>query len=284
MKGNKSLFAKMTQRARRMAKATKAEKKDDTALIEHDFTKLIYRARQMARRVSRPKMRPVTASDSSNTVDVRHFGPVALSNVEDGSDISSDRSVRYQANCEFSTMLQVPYGISKMLQLPIRTDQALASVEDCPVFPGLICPRFAQTPAQILPPISIALLQSQIARISATAKQRVVPAMACPIHSDFVWLKPAKAHAWSAQQMSNALLQRETALAQHTSAPAALLIDPPIVWPRPAHAHAQGVHASSMLPPPVISLGHRSRASVDCTGMPQVTGHCSRSSAPSGRT
>ena len=144
----------MIQRARRMAKAVKTGsiKKERAMLVENDFAKLTYRARQLARRVARPKIRNTTTTDtalSRNLTAVRGVCPNTVSNAEGVLAVSIDTSAGCSVSSRLSTKLQP------------RSD---ASVEEClihPVHPGIERPTSAQAQAQILPPISLALLQSQ---------------------------------------------------------------------------------------------------------------------------
>ena len=212
----------MIQRARRMAKAVKTGsiKKERAMLVENDFAKLTYRARQLARRVARPKIRNTTTTDtalSRNLTAVRGVCPNTVSNAEGVLAVSIDTSAGCSVSSRLSTKLQ-----------PLSD----ASVEEClihPVHPGIERPTSAQAQAQILPPISLALLQSQRA---ITAVPRALPAMSSSMQPGVMWSRPDQEHMHIIRTIANVLLPQDRGMAQQRSGAAPHLV--PVIT-RPIH-------------------------------------------------
>ena len=261
----------MIQRARRMAKAVKTGsiKKERAMLVENDFAKLTYRARQLARRVARPKIKNTTTTDtalSRNLTAVRGVCPNTVSNAEGVLAVSIDTSAGCSVSSRLSTKLQ-----------PLSD----ASVEEClihPVHPGIERPTSAQAQAQILPPISLALLQSQRA---ITAVPRALPAMSSSMQPGVMWSRPDQEHMHIIRTIANVLLPQDRGMAQQRSGAAPHLvpvitrpIHPPLSWLIRAQIHAQGA------PPSLLGSAWATNPASACAGLYKLRGAKLRNDRP----
>ena len=111
-------FKKLIQKARRMARPAKTQKKLDHSSFETDFTKLTYRARRLARRATPAKSCNCPVGSATSTMSENGNTPLAI--------LSSNASLLCGASIQQLSVSAVAHAIQ----------------------PGILQPRLAQQQAQ----------------------------------------------------------------------------------------------------------------------------------------
>ena len=263
-------FKKLIQKARRMARPAKTQKKLDHSSFETDFTKLTYRARRLARRATPAKSCNCPVGSATSTMSENGNTPLAIlssnasllcgTSIQQFStstvahaiqpEILHPRLVQQQAQDNQPSIFESPPHASTMVWPPS------APVDKLPL-PGTTCiqvqrlqPMIDFQPAKIFAPTSSALLRQGI------ANQVVLPAMTRPVLFEAVQPSFGQPQAQIIQAAVNMLrrsgmspLQQQcTAPAQWLSVPSLPLLIPGILSQQP-HNFAQGFHLPPSLAP-----------------------------------
>ena len=170
-------FKKLIQKARRMARPAKTQKKLDHSSFETDFTKLTYRARRLARRATPAKSCNCPVGSATSTMSENGNTPLAI--------LSSNASLLCGASIQQLSVSAVAHAIQpgilqpRLAQQPAQDNQP--SIFDSRHHPSTMmrqpsAPVDCQ-PAKILAPFSSVLLRQGI----SAANQIVLPAMPRPV-------------------------------------------------------------------------------------------------------
>ena len=271
-------FKKLIQKARRMARPAKTQKKLDHSFFETDFTKLTYRARRLARRATPAKS--CNCPVGSTTSTMADNGNMSL------AVLSSNASTPYGASIQQLSTSKVAHAIQpeilhpKLVQQPAQDNQPSifesphnastmmrqpsAPVDKLPA-PGTTCvqvglvqrlqPMIDYQPAKIFAPTPSALLRQGISA-ATPGNQIVLPAMTRP-------------GLFESGKQSSGLSQAQIMLCrcgmaplqQQSLAPAQPLLVPslplliPVFWSQQLQNFAEGFHLPPSLAPFHCRLG-----------------------------